>query len=490
MSDSPSIWSRLRGLFRGNQPQPPTVTPVLPPAASKPVPEQAQTPPAPPLLLPLAVARQLPPSPTPRVTTVVAPAVDLVLGLDLGTSCSKVVIGDPGWKNKSFAVSFGNTGGDISAWLHPTRFGDEANLKMRLMNDPSSEQVRDLLACYLAKVIRHSRSWFDANGPADYRRRDIRWSLNLGFPDKTVKGSRLASAYYEIAHIAVALASCPEAPSPELASRIRRHELLIEPFIPPSRVNLYPEIAAQLAGYVNSPHRIRGNLLLIDVGAGTLDVSTIILHGDREQDIVSFHFCEVEELGVLRLYQQRAKTLESIAGGCTKYSLEHFLDGSRPIPERVHDLVQNPSPALQRAFTEVSSDFAGHVLTVALRCLVRFRKSQRDALSNRGYDPWGSNLRFFLTGGGCRSPFYRSHLADGPLEDKLAANFTRWHPERARRRATHEGLILERLPLPDNLEQFPRQLHPHFDRLSVAYGLALGGGDGGNLMKITSATHA
>ena len=84
--------------------------------------------------------------------------------------------------------------------------------------------------------------------------------------------------------------------------------------------------------------------------------------------------------------------------------------------------------------------------------------------------------------------FYRTHLADGPLEDRIVPNFTRWHPERSRRHATNEGLLLELLPVPGNLENFPTTLHSHFDRLSVAYGLSLGGGEGGNLMRITAAT--
>lgn len=424
--------------------------------------------------------------PTPRGVAVALPPVDLVLGIDLGTSCSKVVIGDPVWQNKSYAVAFTNAVGDISAWLHPTRFGSEANLKMRLMDDPSSDEVRDLLVCYLAKVIRYSRSWFNLNAPADYRRRELRWSLNLGFPDKSVAGSRFESAYREIAHVAVALASSQEEPSPELASRLRRRELVIEPFIPAERVNLYPEIAAQLAGYVNSPHRQPGPLLLIDVGAGTLDVSTIILHGDQAQDVVSFHFCEVESLGVLRLFERRAKALEAVAGGCNRYQLVHFQDGSRPVPEIIGDFVGRSSPALNAAFDKVSSEFAQEVVGVALRCLTLFRASQRRAHANPAFEPWGRNLRFFLTGGGCRSQFYQYHLANGPLEDRLASYFTCWEVERERRREVGEGLLLKSLPLPDNLEKFPMALHSHFDRLSVAYGLALGGGDSGNLMRITA----
>jgi hypothetical protein len=409
----------------------------------------------------------------------------LVLGLDLGTCCTKVVIGDPGWKNKSYAVSFGSGDGDISAWLHPTRFGSEANLKMRLMNDPASGCVRDALACYLAEVITQARNRFESQSPADYRRREVRWSLNLGFPGKAVDATPLAAAYREVATVAIALSSQPGHPSLDMASRIRRNEVKLQPFIPPSRVQLYPEIAAQLAGYVNSPHRKPGNLLLIDVGAGTLDVSTIILHGNQEHDIVSFHVCEVEALGVLRLYERRANVLEEIERGCVKYTLDEFQDGSRPVPETLPEFVRNPSPTLHAVFKRVSSEFGLNVLDVGVRCLARFRTSQRKAHSNPAHEPWGRNLRFFLTGGGCRSSFYRSHLADGPLEDRLASYFTCWEVSRQRRRNANEGLLLEPLPLPGNLHNFPQPLHPHFDRLSVAYGLAFGGE---NLMKITSAT--
>ena len=314
MSDSPSIWNRLRLLFRGNNPPSAAVPPIAPTPEAKKTPP----PPPPPSALPSrpADALQVLSPPHSSVAVVPVPEVDLVLGLDLGTCCTKIVIGDPGWKNKSYAISFSPANGDISAWLHPPRFGSEANLKMRLMDNPASERVRDALACYLAEVIGKARTLFESQSTADYRRRQIRWSLNLGFPGKAVDTSPLASAYREVAKVAIALSSQAERPSIELASRIRRNEAGVEPFIPTSRIGIYPEIAAQLAGYVNSPHRRRGNLLLIDVGAGTLDVSTIILHGDEEQEIVAFHFCEVKNLGVLRLYEKRAHQLEKIENGC------------------------------------------------------------------------------------------------------------------------------------------------------------------------------
>jgi hypothetical protein len=484
------MWKRLRRLFGGRRSQPTGTAPV---AKNAPAIQSKSEPPN-----DLAIssdataadardnAQEVPTVPPKSAAGVSTPAIDLVLGVDFGTSCSKVVIGDPSWQNTSLAVSFAREDGDISAWLDPTRFGSEANLKMRLMSDPTSEHVRNLVACYLAKVITYSRSWFDLNRPAEYGRRGIRWSLNLGFPDKSVKGSRLAAAYQEVANIAVAVASQPEPPSPELVGSIRRGALETERIVPPSRVQLYPEIAAQLAGYINSPYRRKGNLLLIDVGAGTLDVSTIILHGDQEQDIVSFHFCEVQELGVLRLYDKRVRALEAISPGSTKYTLEYFQDGSRPVPESFREMVHAAAPALERAFCRVTGEFAEDILGVVLRCLIRFRRSQREVHSNRGFEPWGRNLRFFLTGGGCRSRFYKAQLVEGPLEDRLAGNFTRWHPDRSRRLSAREGLLLERFPLPPNLINFPKALQTDFDRLSVAYGLAFGGE---NLMKVTAATH-
>ena len=117
-------------------------------------------------------------------------------------------------------------------------------------------------------MLKSSRAWFAKNAASEYQRREQRWRLNLGFPGKAVGGSALAQAYRQVATTASCLASLAQEPTPELAASVRRRELSVEPMTS-GGIELYPEIAAQLAGYVNSPHRRRGNLLLIDVGAGT-----------------------------------------------------------------------------------------------------------------------------------------------------------------------------------------------------------------------------
>ena len=511
MSQEPSFWDRLKKLFGIRPADPGTPQPAPPPVGTEPPPAPQvgkEPPPAPPVYsipppreAPVssstgAVADFLrrnarseslvtpPTPPTPAVSS--GPLIDLILGIDFGTSCTKVVIGDPGWRDQAFPVPFGEPLSNLRSWLHATRLGNEANLKMRLMDDPASPIVRDLAARYLATVIQHAKSWFEQHAPPEYRRGQWNWSLNLGFPAKSVRaGDPVTDAYRAVAH--AALEMIPSMPGAEVATESTAGGRSSSAFIPASRVYLYPEIAAQLAGYIRSPYRQFGNLLLVDVGAGTLDVSTLIIHPANDEEVVSFHVCDVKPLGVLRLYQARADALNGIGGNRTARSLEAYQDGCTVVPDTTGEMLDPahglPTPTLKRAFNEATEHFAEQVLGTVLPCLTRFRTLQRSAHHNTGFDPWPRHLRFFLTGGGGRAEFYREQLVDGPLEEQLV-RFTRWHHDPSQRRANGQGLRLESMPVPRNLLGFPASLTAHFDRLSVAYGLAQGAE---NLMRLTSA---
>lgn len=413
------------------------------------------------------------------------PPLNLVMGIDFGTSCSKVVVGDPTWRNRAYAIRL-NDSPEIAGYLHPTRWEDQSNLKMRLMQAPNDTTVRDAVACYIADLVKRTLAYFAEHGPTEYRNRELRWSLNIGFPRKSTNGNtELASAYKQIAQVALTMCSNKLSPSMSLAASLRMNGDFANSFIPNSRVDIYPEIAAQLAGYIKSPDRKFGSLLLVDVGAGTLDVSTIILHSADEQDIVSFHFCEVEDLGVLRLYQARCEALEKVQRGIVQNPIDSMKDASRAVPERLDQIIKKPTPRLVAAYDGASSKFHLDVLTVTMGCLTRFRMAQKKANINPGFQPWGKrHLRFFLTGGGSRSPFYIRCLVyrDG-LEQRVANAFDCWELQEYRRKQLDQGFRIERLPVPSNLINFPQQLNPDFDRISVAYGLAYGDK---NLMQITS----
>jgi hypothetical protein len=392
-----------------------------------------------------------------------------------------VVIGDQGWKGVSYVVPFDLNADGIGAFLHPTCFRKEANLKMRLMDDPENEGLQNLLACCLAEIIGRARLWFAWKSPSDYRTREPRWILNLGFPAKSLSPSALTNAYDTVAKLAVSMAFGPSAPAPRLAAQLRKRNAPL-PFAEECRIELYPEIAAQLAGYIQSPYRKDGNLLLIDVGAGTLDVSTLIIHKDEASSVVSFQVCEVGNRGALRLYETRINALTEVKCESVLQDVAYYQNGSYGAPEEMASMVQEPSDELNEAFVRVSEDFREEVIEQILRCLFLFRKKQRAALDKPGVDPWGKNLRFFLTGGGARSSFYREILESGALEERLLP-VTRWSYGKQERVCRQEGLRAEQLPYPKDLQNLPKELEGDFDRMSVAYGLAFGGE---NLMRVTA----
>jgi hypothetical protein len=400
-------------------------------------------------------------APAPRSPLQNLPHLELVLGVDLGTSCTKVVIGDSGWKNQSWVVPFNPALPGIAAFLHPTASGAERNLKMRLMDAPHDAHLRRALADCLAATLRHAITWFQKNAPLDYSRRTLRWNLNLGFPAKSLADSALKSAYLEVARLAVDAAIKP-------ANGAR------------ATAELYPEIAAQLAGYIRSPYAKPGNLLLVDVGAGTLDVSTLILGQAENQDLVSFQVCRVNDLGALRLLQRRIETLNAQFPNRLHTRLADFQDGARALPDSVGELVSNPSPGMHEAFQSAGKSFSEDVLGTILGCLVGFRQRLKSCHANSGFDPFGQNLRIMLTGGGSRAQFFRNRVLDGPLERELT-RYTRWATDPGQRQSLGQGLLVEPLPMPRDLQNLPAALRQDFDRLSVAYGLAFGGR---NLMEV------
>lgn len=442
-----------------------------------------------------------------HVPTAALPEVDLVIGLDLGTSFSKVVIGDYGVMGKSYPVVFCHEDSSIGRHLLPTVFCEGAvecqlhsndgpklhNLKLRLMQslDDRSDDVQSAienLAIYVALVLRHTILWFAADHGADYNGLLPCWHLNVGFPRKNV-GGPLLDAYKQVASAAVIMASSNDAVNRGHARRaLRQRDMpsLCNPLVHPARVHFYPEIAAQLAGYSKSPYRRNGNLMLVDVGAGTLDVSTLILHDQEHQDICSFHFCGMEPLGAFRLFAYRCEALQAKWPALALSSEPHLSGGFAKLPDTVKEHLQpgvTADDAIYRVFCKAGREFADKCRHACFSRLVQFRNSLRRAHHNPDFDPWPNKLPFILAGGGSRMDFYRDALYD-PLEQRLAQNYSRhWHISPQGRAANGQGFEPVKFPVPAGFEIDP-SLEGDFDRLSVAHGLAYGADD---LMRITTS---
>src|ERR1700728_4370203 len=134
---------------------------------------------------------------------------DIVIGLDFGTSSTKVVIQDPETRD-AWAVPFEGSGLLENSYLLPSRisidkdgfgsFGDDksiAELKIRLMTAPD-EPIEDtrsqespptasqLCVLYLALVLQQVRGWFLRTKGDAYRTFQLVWQLNIGIPSNAL----------------------------------------------------------------------------------------------------------------------------------------------------------------------------------------------------------------------------------------------------------------------------------------------------------------
>lgn len=429
------------------------------------------------------------------------PTVDIVIGLDFGTSCSKVVLSDR-VLDEFYAVEFQPAAPGIDRFLLPTRVWESngnfslarsesgswhSNLKLNLIDalraGGDCKAAKAHLVAYVALTLQQTFQWFESRYGTEYRTKEICWWLNIGFPEKSATSGTLADVYKACGAAAGVLAT-------EGGSiTIERVQAVLDGFhhreskLPADRIALYPEIAAQLAGYVNSPYRCPGPLLLIDVGAGTLDVSTIILHSAEGENVCSFHFCEVAHLGAYRLFEQRMQALAALSPNSVNGADLREHDPSKPIPEKFTDYLSSPlaAPELRRAFNNVSASFAERCRDICLSNIVHFRNCLRRTHNRPGYDPFPRHLNYILSGGGSRLQFYADVLGE-KLETRLV-QFTTWMPEAHRRRSLSQGMKRIHFPMPHRFQARGLKTSD-FDRLSVAHGLSLGQE---NLMRIMNA---
>ena len=71
------------------------------------------------------------------------------------------------------------------------------------------------------------------------------------------------------------------------------------------RINVYPELGAQITGFILSKYGRDGLYLMIDVGAGTMDVALFDAAGKADVPTIKHYTGSVEFLGCLELFLQR-----------------------------------------------------------------------------------------------------------------------------------------------------------------------------------------
>lgn len=367
--------------------------------------------------------------------------LDVVLGIDFGTSSTKIVARLPYESGKpSFAipcVRFAMAEGhphmwESRIWLTPEGLFSLApergaavlcSIKTNLMRPDCdhamvlhvpgrSATALECATAFLALQIRQARGWLYRNQAHMLGRGPIRWHYNVGLPAAKLDQLKSVKQYQTCLVAAIGLAAKIGSVS---LDAVRAEIVAINQ--PDNRLkdmlaSLQPEIAAAVAGFAQSRRRQDGLYAMMDVGAGTLDCCTFALKDDDSGDL-----CPIFEAAVSLL-------------------------GMQPL-----ELCQGDEPVLECFREEV----AGHLIAV-----LRPTMTKRHPNSPR----WKEGLPVFLVGGGKPSRVHKAEV------DKIDRNL---------RHGGKGGFIFRELPDPDGLEHVAGsdQLH----RLAVAVGLSLPASD-------------
>ena len=253
---------------------------------------------------------------------------EISLGLDFGTSSVKVVIGDHG-TDQSYAVPFLDAIG-IDAFLLPSRVfalsktnppdsksqftleqSDLAyrDLKLGLLGNSQDRDRQVQVIAFLAQVIHRSRSWLFSEHKSIYKDIHCLWRLRVGLPAAPALDNELVPIFAKIAHAAWALAGQTGSPTLDQTAKSRDAVFLENLVSDDLEVEIIPEIAAQIYGFVVSTSfdsKKPNRYLMVDVGAGTVDASlfrVVPVKGGRWD--FEFYTAVIEPYGVSNLHASR-----------------------------------------------------------------------------------------------------------------------------------------------------------------------------------------
>ena len=408
--------------------------------------------------------------------------VEVTIGLDFGTSSVKAVLKV---ESDFIAVPFMSAEG-IDAYLLPTLLRRDSDgaftlspdahlsqsaLKLALLANPSNCKAQINAGIFLALVLRHIRSWF-FDTYSKYDGQDIAWECAIGYPS-TENDSQTEALWKELLYRSWQLSVQPGEITLSVAEDIWQHPIeSFEDIISFDYFRSMPEVVAAIAGFNrNQPivDDFKGNYTLVDIGSGTVDISTFAYTKTVKQyqyNRTPFS-SKVEQLGTTNCHHKRLEWLRKLlmtAAESSSFTLSEKAQFSRFIKEidveKKHSLLEplrdSVTEYLSGIRIEPSSDSADVAFSKKLTSLIgRVRKEAVDSNFVDTNDV--AQMPVFLCGGGARSKFYRKAFME------KHPNIT-WLAPRVILQTHVIKELAEELFVP--IEQ------GDYDRLLVAYGLS------------------
>lgn len=228
---------------------------------------------------------------------------DLVLGLDIGSTSSKVVIRLPYsgtaaaqpvpapsclqaddhpyyWKT----ILWESADGQISL-LPVEGFEAVSTLKVDLLsaykNAEDRQRAELRLTAYAALMIRQAFGWYVRTYSRQARSGNFYVSINVGFPAATLERDGIQERFRRCCQVAGELALSTQEITMQtlssMASSLDDKNKDEEPL-----VEVYPELSGAIAGFIHSSMSRTGTYLLVDVGGLTLDCIFFSLRKDGD----------------------------------------------------------------------------------------------------------------------------------------------------------------------------------------------------------------
>ncbi len=407
----------------------------------------------------------------------------IVIGLDFGTSCSKVVVQAPFivGGGKCWAVYFGVNGHQSNRYLLPSRIvvgedgvgsllqpqsvGSHFHVgKEYLLEEPQRlidpikgtyepQKAICLAVLYVALTLRVVRKWFQDNHGTEFKGKKIVWEFNLGIPSKGFDDKELRSVFHKIAIAAWGLSEKAGSLTMDNAREYLENDdgKELGPDINPEDINVLPEVIAEFMGYSLSSERQEGLHIIADVGANTFDLCAFELH--KRDGVLRYPFLSaiVEKMGAFRLHENRLSLTENWFQGLLRKNGK-IDDQVVSIPSDLKSylsFINNESELVSLSEQDDKYlDKCKLMFTQTIHWMLRRSPNSR---------MWEIGIPCFFCGGGAQLDFYQKAL--------LKANG--WIRSHTQRKPLQSKLI----PKPKNL--IARNLSENeYQRLGVAYGLS------------------
>ncbi|NHZ47042.1 hypothetical protein [Nitratidesulfovibrio liaohensis] len=236
-------------------------------------------------------------------------ALPIHIGIDFGTAFTKVAVKT---KNKIWIVDWSGIIQEENTYLLPgelsilpngtTLLGVHSGLEIfNNLKVPFLLKVDEGLhlhtTCFLAWVMKYTRAWIFQNLRNQIYQHRLTWDITIGIPTETWDKGDRSKICEKIAIMAwntsltndISLANAMSAPSD------------IETAYDLNTLSSQPEFRAEIMSYSKSPQRTNGLHFFCDIGAGTLDLCTIIITEKNFQPHYSVLEARVHPLGAYHL---------------------------------------------------------------------------------------------------------------------------------------------------------------------------------------------